>query len=51
MIIAEGYGREYTYRTPHRYQDDFKVVQNVARSKQKGLWAKNACSTLQEKQG
>lgn len=42
-IIAEGYGHEYTYRTPYRYRDDFKNAERSARESQKGLWASGAC--------
>jgi len=37
-IITDGYGHEYTYRTPYRYQDDFKNFEDTARKLQNGLW-------------
>ncbi len=43
-IIAEGYGHEYTYRTPYRYQTEFKNAERSARESQKGLWVVGACS-------
>ncbi len=43
-IIAEGYGHEYTYRTPYLYQAEFKTAERIARENQKGLWAVGICS-------
>src|SRR3990172_8750190 len=42
-IISEGYGHEYTYRIPYKYQNDFKNAEQIAREAQKGLWANEAC--------
>ena len=42
-MIAEGYAYEYTYLTPYAYQQDFREVQNLARTSSRGLWAENAC--------
>ncbi len=44
-IIAEGYGHEYTYRMPYRYQADFKAAERTARETEKGLWAPGMCPT------
>ncbi len=44
-IIDEGYGHEYTYRTPYRHQTDFKNAERTARESQKGLWVNGACDT------
>ncbi len=43
-MIAKGYGHEYTYRLPYRYQSDFKAAEKEAREKKKGLWAEDACA-------
>lgn len=43
-IIAQGYGFEYTFRTPYRYQEQFKAAQRAAREAQAGLWAPDACN-------
>lgn len=42
-LIAEGYGHEYTYRLPYKYQSDFKNAERLAREGQKGLWASGVC--------
>lgn len=42
-IIVEGYGHEYTYRTPYKYQTEFKNAERLAREAKRGLWADNAC--------
>lgn len=44
LIIAEGYGHEYTYRIPYHYQADFKATELTTREQQKGLWAPDACA-------
>jgi len=43
-IIAQGYGFEYTFNQPYRYQDQFKAAQRAAREAQVGLWSPNACN-------
>lgn len=42
-IIAEGYGYEYTYDLPYKYQKEFKAAESSARQSQKGLWAPGVC--------
>lgn len=42
-IIAQGYGHEYTYRTPYQHQADFRVAERSARETQRGLWSPTAC--------
>jgi len=42
-IIAEGYGHEYTYRLPYKYQTAFKNAERLARESKKGLWADGVC--------
>ena len=42
-MIRQGYGHEYTYNIPHRYQTEFKQAQAVATRNQRGLWAEGAC--------
>lgn len=43
-IIAEGYGHEYTYNLPYKYQVQFKAAEQNAREEKKGLWADGACA-------
>ncbi|HEY8368526.1 MAG TPA: thermonuclease family protein [Thermodesulfobacteriota bacterium] len=43
VMIADGYGFEYTYRLPYRYQERFRAAQARARAEQRGLWAPSAC--------
>jgi micrococcal nuclease len=38
MMIEEGYGYEYTYQIPYKYQKEFKNAQIHARESKKGLW-------------
>ncbi len=43
-MIAEGYAYEYTYLTPYHYQKEFRDLQRLAQSAERGLWAKNTCN-------
>lgn len=43
-IITKGYGHEYTYNLPYRYQDQFINAEQLAQSKKIGLWASNTCN-------
>jgi len=42
-MISQGYGFEYTYEKPYKYQADFKAAQKEAEGAQRGLWAPGAC--------
>lgn len=43
-LVAEGYAYEYTYLTPYRYQKEFKELQRLAKSSNRGLWAEESCN-------
>ncbi len=43
-LIAEGYGFEYTYNLPYRYQQEFQSAEKSAQAKRKGLWASDTCN-------
>ncbi len=43
-MIAEGFGHEYTYDRPYKYQKEFKAAEIAARIGQKGLWAPTMCN-------
>lgn len=43
-LIENGYGHEYTYDTPYKYQDDFKAAEEQAMTNEAGLWAEGVCS-------
>ena len=43
MMIEEGYGHEYTYHLPYKYQTEFKTAETRARENKKGLWADGVC--------
>lgn len=42
-IVKKGLAREYTYKTPYRYQKSFIKAQSEAQKNKVGLWADNAC--------
>jgi len=42
-MIREGYGHEYTYNLPYKYQIEFKAAEKYARENNKGLWAPGIC--------
>ena len=44
MMIAEGFGHEYTYNLPYKYQKEFKTAETTARERKVGLWAAGACA-------
>ena len=44
-LVEYGYGHEYTYHVPYKYQTEFKVAQKTAESRQRGLWAAGVCDT------
>jgi micrococcal nuclease len=48
VMIAEGYGFEFTYRLPYRYRERFKAAGREARERQRGLWAPDACNGRQQ---
>jgi micrococcal nuclease len=41
-LIANGYGMEYTYQAPYKYQKEFKSLEDFAKREGRGLWADNA---------
>jgi len=43
-MVAEGYAYEYTYLTPYRYQSEFRQLQKLAQTAERGLWSKDTCS-------
>lgn len=45
-MIREGYGHEYTYRIPYKYQTQFQTAERDARENKRGLWADEACESL-----
>ena len=44
MMIENGYGYEYTYDTPYKYQTEFKNAEKEARENKRGLWADGMCN-------
>lgn len=42
-MIEEGFGHEYTYKTPYRFQAEFKDAERRAREEKRGLWADGVC--------
>jgi len=42
-LIQDGYGHEYTYNTPYKYQAEFKKAEQYAQSNKLGLWAPGVC--------
>jgi micrococcal nuclease len=43
MIIENGFGYEYTYNTPYKFQKEFKDAQKRAEINKVGLWADGVC--------
>lgn len=42
-LVWSGFAQEYTYKTPHRFQKEFRTYQAEAQSEERGLWAPTAC--------
>ena len=47
-MIKDGYGFEYTYNLPYKYQKSFKKAEKNARINQLWLWNKNTCDWKRE---
>ncbi|GGC69695.1 hypothetical protein GCM10011410_23130 [Hoyosella rhizosphaerae] len=47
-MIAAGYGHEYTFRAPYRYQEEFKAAQRAASDNDRGLWHPDTCAGVVE---
>lgn len=43
LMILEGFGHEYTYDIPYKYQKEYRQAQVEAQTAKKGLWADSAC--------
>jgi micrococcal nuclease len=43
-MIKEGYGFEYTYNLPYKYQKEYKEAEVFAREHSLGLWNNKTCS-------
>lgn len=44
FMLANGYGHEYTYDVPYKYQSEYSATEKQAREAGKGLWADSACA-------
>lgn len=44
LLIANGYGFEYTFNTPYKYQSNFKSIEVEAKTNLRGLWSPENCS-------
>ena len=44
-LIEEGFGFEYTYQIPYKFQTEFKAAQKMAEEDKMGMWADGACPT------
>jgi len=43
VMLRAGYGNEYTYDLPYKYQPAFKAAEQSARVNKVGLWADDVC--------
>ena len=43
FMIENGFGHEYTYRLPYKYQAEFKAAEQEAQAAKRGLWADGVC--------
>ncbi|WP_459963787.1 thermonuclease family protein [Nocardia sp. IFM 10818] len=42
--VAQGFGHQYTYENPYRYQSEFRAAERYARDNQLGLWNPATCN-------
>ena len=42
-MLEQGYAKEYTYKTPYRYQAEFKQAEQSAHEQALGLWSEKTC--------
>lgn len=42
-MIENGYGYEYTYDVPYKYQKEFQSAEKSAKANKKGLWKEDVC--------
>lgn len=47
-LIEKGYAREYTYKKPYKYQNEFKKAEEKAKDAKLGLWSPLACPVSSE---
>ncbi len=47
-MVAEGYAYEYTYLRPYKYQKEFRELQRLADTSERGLWAPDNCDGKSE---
>ena len=43
VMLRAGYGSEYTYDLPYKYQSTFKAAEQSAKANKLGLWADGVC--------
>jgi endonuclease YncB( thermonuclease family) len=43
-MVREGFGHEYTYDRPYRYQAQFLTAQSKAKAAELGFWSLQTCS-------
>lgn len=43
FLVGNGFAREYTYGRAYSFQAQFKKLEETAKSKGKGMWAKGVC--------
>jgi micrococcal nuclease len=48
-MVEEGYAFEYTYRTPYKYQEQYRRTQEQSKNNKLGLWASNTCDGQKQK--
>jgi micrococcal nuclease len=48
-MIENGYGHEYTYNIPYKFQAEFQEAERQAQAKSLGLWAEDACNDFDNK--
>jgi micrococcal nuclease len=51
LMIDHGFASEYTYNLPYKYQNEYKLAEKNTRETKKGLWADDACISVNTTEG
>lgn len=45
-LIEEGFGTEYTYKIPYKFQTEFKAAEKIAKEGKTGIWSDGVCENF-----
>lgn len=45
-LVEEGFGTEYTYKIPYKFQTEFKAAEKMAKEGKTGIWSDGVCENF-----